>query len=205
METMTKLFSAWEETINAHRDQPNIEIEIRLGKVNRGKFDTNVGKHTFETVLRRLRKYDGWDEKRETNTTVYLDPVTSKRVTMNDTTDEMESAVIKKRVLVNDQVLEGFPVDARLGISTEVPYDRDADADDENFSRVKKRKRYSFIRKGLSIDLTEVSGDADDKDSEEETEYQIELEILDPPTNIAERHQLFNIVYKVSDVCKIMV
>jgi hypothetical protein len=116
----------------------------------------------------------------------------------------MEAAVIKKRVLVNDQVLEGFPVDVRLGISTEVPYDRDADADDENFTRVKKRKRCSFIRKGLSIDLTEVSGDADDKDSEEETEYQIELEIIDPPKNIAERHHLFNIVYKISDLCKIM-
>jgi hypothetical protein len=203
METMTKLFSAWEDTINAHRDQPNIEIEIRLGKVNRGKFDTNVGKHTFETVLRRLRKYDGWEEMRESHTTVYSDPSTSKRVTMNDKTDDMEAAVIKKRVLVNDQVLEGFPVDVRLGISTEVPYDRDADTD-ENFTRVKKRKRWSFIRKGLSIDMTEVSGDADDKDSEEETEYQIELEILDPPKNIAERHHLFNIVYKISDLCKIM-
>ena len=201
---MTKLFSAWEDTINAHRDQPNIEIEIRLGKVNRGKFDTNVGKHTFETVIRRLRKYDGWENTTETHTTVYSDPKTSKRVTMNDKTDDMEAAVIKKRVLVNDQVLEGFPVDVRLGISTEVPYDRDADADEENFTRVKKRKRWSFIRKGLSIDLTEVSGDADDKDSEEDTEYQIELEILDPPKNIAERHHLFNIVYKISDLCKIM-
>jgi hypothetical protein len=61
------------------------------------------------------------------------------------------------------------------------------------------------VRKGLSIDLSEVSGDADDKDSEEATEYQIELEILNPPVNAAERHQVFNIVYKISDICKIMV
>lgn len=203
METMTTLFTAWEDTINQYRDQPNVEIEIRLGKVNRGKFDTNVGQQTFEKVLRRLRKFDGWESKAETQTTVYYDPDTSKRVTMNDTTDEMEASVIKKRIVVNDQVLTGFPVDARLGISSEVPYDREADTD-ENFTRVKKRKRYSFVRKGLSIDLTEVSGDADDKDSEEATEYQIELEILDPPKNIAERHQLFNIVYKISDICKIM-
>lgn len=201
---MTSLFTAWEETINQYRDQPNVEIEIRLGKVNRGKFDTNVGQQTFEKVLRRLRKFDGWESKSETQTTVYSDPNTSKRVTMNDTTDEMEASVIKKRLFVNDQVLPGFPVDARLGISSEVPYDRDADTD-ENFTRVKKRKRYSFVRKGLSIDLTEVSGDADDKDSEEATEYQIELEILNPPVNIAERHQLFNIVYKISDICKIMI
>jgi len=204
METMTTLFSAWENTIEQYRDQPNVEIEIRLGKVNRGKFDTNVGRATFEKVLRRLRKYDGWESVNESQSTVYIDTATGKRVVMNDLTDEMESCVIKQRILVNDQMLDGFPVDARLGISSEVPYDRDADVDDENFTRTKKRKRYSFVRKGLSIDLSEVSGDAKDKDSEEEIEYQIELEILDPPVNAAERHQVFNILYKISDVCKIM-
>jgi hypothetical protein len=204
METMTALFSAWENTIDEYRDQPNVEIEIRLGKVNRGRFDTNVGPAVFERVLRRLRKYKGWESVKESQSTVYIDTEANKRVVMNDLTDEMESCVIKQRLHVNDQVLEGFPVDARLGISSEVPYDRDADVD-ENFTRVKKRKRYSFVRKGLSIDLSEVSGEAEDKDSEEATEYQIELEILDPPTNAAERHQVFNILYKISDVCKIMV
>ena len=206
METMTALFAAWENTIEEYKDQPNIEIEIRLGKVNRGKFDTNVGQATFEKVLRRLRRYDGWESTNESQSTVYLDTAAGKRVVMNDLTDEMESCVIKKRVLVNDHVLNGFPVDVRLGISSEVPYDRDTDDADENFTRVKKRKRYSFVRKGLSIDLSEVSGDvAQDKDSEEVTEYQIELEILNPPVNVAERHQMFNIVYKVSDICKIMI
>jgi hypothetical protein len=206
METMTALFAAWENTIEEYKDKPNIEIEIRLGKVNRGKFDTNVGQATFEKVLRRLRRYEGWESTNETQSTVYLDTAAGKRVVMNDLTDEMESCVIKKRVLVKDQVLDGFPVDARLGISSEVPYDRDTDDADENFTRVKKRKRYSFVRKGLSIDLSEVSGDvAQDKDSEEVTEYQIELEILNPPVNAADRHQVFNIVYKISDICKIMI
>ena len=204
METMTALFNAWENTIETYKDTPNVEIEIRLGKVNRGKFDTNVGQQTFEKVLRRLRKFDEWESANESQSTVYYDTAASKRVVMNDVTDEMESCVIKKRLHVNDQPLNGFPVDARIGISSEVPYDRNEDAD-ENFTRVKKRKRYSFVRKGLSIDLSEVSGDADDKDSEEATEYQIELEILDPPKNAAERHQVFNIIYKISDICKIMV
>ena len=204
METMTALFTAWENTIEEYKDQPNVEIEIRLGKVNRGKFDTNVGQATFERVLRRLRRYDGWDSTNESQTTVYMDPTTGKRVVMNDITDEMESCMIKRRLLVNDQVLTGFPVDVRLGISSEVPYDRDADTE-ENFTRTRKRTRYSFVRKGLSIDLSEVSGDAEDKDSEEATEYQIELEILNPPVNASERHQVFNIVYKISDICKIMI
>jgi hypothetical protein len=204
METMTTLFTAWESTIDEYKDQPNVEIEIRLGKVNRGTFDTNVGQATFEKVLRRLRKYEGWESTKESQSTVYVDTAAGKRVVMNDVTDEMESCVVKKRLLVKDQVLDGYLVDARLGISSEVPYDREADTE-ENFTRVKKRKRYSFVRKGLSIDLSEVSGDADDKDSEEATEYQIELEILNPPVNAADRHQVFNIVYKISDICKIMV
>jgi hypothetical protein len=204
METMSALFSAWENTIDTYKNQPNVEIEIRLGKVNRGKFDTNVGKQTFEKVLRRLRKFTEWESTSESRATVYYDTSASKRVVMNDDTDEMESCVIKKRLDVNDQVLTGFPIDARLGVSTEVPYDREQDTD-ENFTRVKKRKRYSFVRKGLSIDLSEVGGEAEDKDSEETTEYQIELEILNPPVNAAERHQVFNIIYKISDICKIMV
>lgn len=204
METMTTLFTAWESTIDEYKDQPNVEIEIRLGKVNRGTFDTNVGQATFEKVLRRLRKYEGWESTKESQSTVYMDTAAGKRVVMNDVTDEMESCVVKKRLLVKDQVLDGYLVDARLGISSEVPYDREADTE-ENFTRVKKRKRYSFVRKGLSIDLSDVSGDADDKDSEEATEYQIELEILNPPVNAADRHQVFNIVYKISDICKIMV
>jgi hypothetical protein len=204
METMTAVFGDWENKIEEYKDQPNVEIEIRLGKVNRGKFDTNVGQATFERVLRRLKRYDGWESTNESQSTVYMDTAAGKRVVMNDITDDMESCVIKKRLLVNDQVLDGFPVDARLGISSEVPYNRDDDVE-ENFTRVKKRKRYSFVRKGLSIDLSEVGGDADDKDSEDVTEYQIELEILNPPLNAAERHQVFNIVYKISDICKIMV
>ena len=199
---MTALFAAWENTIEEYKNQPNIEIEIRLGKVNRGKFDTNVGQATFEKVLRRLQRYDGWESTNESQSTVYLDTAAGKRVVMNDLTDEMESCVIKKRVLVNDHVLNGFPVDARLGISSEVPYDRDTDDADENFTRVKKRKRYSFVRKGLSIDLSEVSGDvAQDKDSEEVTEYQIELEIINP-TLVSDRDTLYNLIYKVFDVLK---
>jgi len=204
MQTIHDLYNRWEANILKYRDEPSIEIEVRLGKMNRGTFDTNIGKQTFETVLRRLRKFDGWDSVHESQCTVYYDQTTSKRVTMNDVTDEMESSVVKKRVLVDDFSLEGFPFDVRLGISTEVPYDRETSSEEENFTRVKKKKRWSFVRKGLSIDMTEVSGEAEDKDTEEETEYQIELEILNPKQSIEKRHQLYNMLYKITDISKIM-
>ena len=52
--------------------------------------------------------------------------------------------------------------------------------------------------------MTEVSGEADDKDTEEETVYQIELEILNPTQSIEQRHQLYNMLYKITDISKIM-
>ena len=34
---------------------------MRLGKINRGSFDTNVGQQMFEKVLAGLKKYQGWE------------------------------------------------------------------------------------------------------------------------------------------------
>jgi hypothetical protein len=66
----------------------------------------------------------------------------------------------------------------------------------------KKRIRESFVRKNLSIDMTIVSGNPADLDSEEENSYQIELEILDPK-KITDNNVLYNIVYKINDVLEL--
>ena len=45
------LFHQWEPIINAHKNSPHTEIEIRLGRKSGHKFDTNVGKESFVKVL----------------------------------------------------------------------------------------------------------------------------------------------------------
>jgi hypothetical protein len=40
-----------------HQNDPNIEVEMRLGKFNGKLFDTNVGKETFDKIYRVLVKY----------------------------------------------------------------------------------------------------------------------------------------------------
>jgi hypothetical protein len=50
------------DVFETHKNEEHIEVEIRLGKHNGSLFDTNVGKETFERVLKGLRKYDGWEE-----------------------------------------------------------------------------------------------------------------------------------------------
>ena len=42
------LFHQWEPIINAHKNSPHTEIEIRLGRKSGHKFDTNVGKESFD-------------------------------------------------------------------------------------------------------------------------------------------------------------
>ena len=42
------LFEKWESMFYKHQNDENVEIEIRFGKMNRGTFDTNIGKDTFE-------------------------------------------------------------------------------------------------------------------------------------------------------------
>jgi hypothetical protein len=172
------------------------EIEIRFGKANRKMFDTDVTKETYEKVLRRLHRYTEWEEVTETDSTVYYFE-NGGRVTYDNVLDEVTESVIKKPVEKVNYVLEGHPFDVRLGISTEKPFER---RDDEQAISSKSKKRTSFLRKNLRIDVTAVTGDPDDPDSEAETQYQIELEFVSVPEK---QHELYNMVHKVMDVMKI--
>lgn len=195
---MEAFFDRWERLIREHSTKPSVEIEIRFGKMNRGSFDTNVSKDTYDKVLRRLRRYDGWESVEESDTSnFYYDG--GKRATYDNLKDDMTACVVKKRVLVDDVSLDGELFDVRLGISTETPCEH---RDDEEYTKVRNRKRVSFLRKDLRIDVTAVSGDAEDPDSENETEYQVELELLRVPET---RNELYNMVYKIFDVLKITV
>jgi hypothetical protein len=174
------------------------EIEFRIGKMNRGSFDTNVTKETYDKVLRRLHKYTGWECVSTSDTSKYYYDG-GRRVTYDHVVDDVTECVIKKRVRVDDILFENQRFDVRLGVSSEVPCDH---VEDEAYTKERRMKRVSFLRKDLRIDVTIVSGDPDDPDSENETEYQIELELL----RIPEPHyELYNMVYKVFDVLAITV
>lgn len=48
-----------------HKNEGDIEVEIRLGRHNGSLFDTNVGKDVWKKVLKALKKYDDWEEKND--------------------------------------------------------------------------------------------------------------------------------------------
>ena len=180
---------------DAHKDEEHVEVEIRLGKHNGALFDTNVGRETFERVLKGLKKYDGWETTKTTTTEVYYDDTNGIRISSDEDTGE-QSMVQKINVVKEDFKCE--PLDVRFSISREIPTHGSYEMD-----RKRSKFRHSFVRKNLSIDMTVYSGDTVDMDSEDASSYQIELEIV-KPGDVKSYNELFNILYKIHDLSKLI-
>ena len=158
----------------AHKNEDDIEVEIRLGRQNGSFFDTNVGKDAWKKVLRGLQKYDRWEKKESKSYEVYYNDAESVRITNDEDTGDQDM-IQKIKVRKEDFVNSEQPLDVRFCISREIPTTGEYEMD-----RKRSKTRHSFVRKNLSIDMTISSGDNADMDSEEEASYQIELEIIRP-------------------------
>lgn len=194
---MNEAFDQIEPIFNQFKGRSNTEFEIRLGKKSQKTFDTNVGKDVFEKILRGLNKYQGWESVKKINETVYYkDDI---RVCDNEDTGESRTEC-KKKLKKHDIKLTDSPFDIRFCVSSESKCEKPEDA---TFDDMRVKHRTSFIRKNLSIDVTHVTGDPDDPDSENADTYEIELEIIDPK-KVTNSSELCNIVYKVFDILKLV-
>lgn len=181
-----------------HQNTPNVEIEMRLGKINRGTFDSNVGKEKFEKIKNGLNKYKGWEKIKKSNTTCYY--FSNNRRMIYDEEADTQTVQLKKRILNENLNLTGRPLDVRFSISTEKSYDGEI-SEEADFART--RNRTSYIRKNLSIDLTVVQGQQDDPDAEDDTTYEVELEIIDPK-GVGNYKQFIAHLMKVDDLFKLL-
>lgn len=190
------MFDKWNQSIARHSKNPHVETEFRLGRKTSSGFDTNVGMGPFRKVLASLEKYTEWEKTEHSMSTIYYFPA-NKRLVVNEETDE-QVGVTKTRVYVDDITLEDCQFDVRLGISTEVGFLYDGK---ETSNNQRDRERWSFIRKNLSIDMSIVKGQPLDKDSDDDTTYQIEFEIIKPGL-VKNDVEMFHIIHKISDVLK---
>jgi hypothetical protein len=195
---MHAAFDQIEPTFNQFKSRANVEIEMRLGKISSGKFDTNVGKTVFNKILRGLEKYQWWEKKVKTNSTVYF--IGDIRV-VDDEATGVTSAHKKTKLKKIDIPLKDKPFDMRFAVATEVACPKPGENTEYEDMRVKRRM--SFVRKNLSIEMTIVGGDADDPDAEDEERYEIELEIV-KPSNVKEKNELYNIIHKIDDILKLL-
>lgn len=184
------MMQAFSDDIRRYRDEPNIEMELRLGRINRGRFDTDVGPHVFGKILHGLDLYNGWEQVTQKVDEVYYWP--DARCVYSD---EECLTQRKHKILAKDLAI-GPVLDVRLGISQEIPIDMPSD----EATRCVHRQRKSFIRKNVRIDMTVVTGQPVDKDSENPVSYQIELEIMSAKTD----QEIFSALHKVHDVLHIL-
>lgn len=179
----------------AHKNEGDIEVEIRLGKHNGSLFDTNVGKDVWKRVLAGLKKYNGWESTKISTVDVYYNDSNNVRITSDEETGEQ--SMIQK-ISVSKEDFKCDPLDVRFCVAREIPTSGDYEMD-----RKRTKTRHSFVRKNLSIDMTISSGDNADMDSEEEATYQIELEIVKPDA-VDDVYKFFNIIHKVADLSKLI-
>jgi hypothetical protein len=179
----------------AHKNEGDIEVEIRLGKHNGSLFDTNVGKDVWKQVLNGLKKYDGWESTKMTTSDVYYNDSNNVRITCDE--DTGEQTMIQKIAVVKED-FKREPLDVRFCVAREIPTSGEYEMD-----RKRTKTRHSFVRKNLSIDMTISSGDNADMDSEEEASYQIELEIV-KPSDVDSIYKFQNILQKIDDLCKLI-
>ena len=179
----------------AHKNEEDIEVEIRLGKHNGSLFDTNVGKDVWKQVLKGLKKYDGWEDVKMTTSDVYYNDANNVRITCDE--DTGEQTMIQKISVIKED-FKRDPLDVRFCIAREIPTSGEYEMD-----RKRTKTRHSFVRKNLSIDMTISCGDNADMDSEEEATYQIELEIM-KPSDVDSIYKLQNILQKIDDLMKLI-
>ena len=183
---------------DSYRNVNSVEIEFRFGRMNGAYFDTNIGRENFDYLRAGLDAFDGWEDVSSTHTTLYYNGKT--RLILDEDTGEQE-AMVKENIYKHDFALENLPLDLRFSVSTETPIHDDIS--DLVMDGMRVRKRKSYTRKNLRIDLTEVSGDPEDLDSEEVTTYQLEMEIVNPK-KIKTDEEFFNIVHKHKNILNLI-
>lgn len=195
-----KICDTVEPILDKYKNEDYIEMEFRLGKFNGTFFDTNIGEKMYIAILNGLNKYTGWDRIVQSETEVFYREKDNLRITIDESTNE-ETIIKKERVHVEDfKQLEGTPFDIRFSVCKEIPMEHDYESEMDG---KKTKTRTSYIRKNVSIDVTSISGNTQDMDSEDPFTYQVEFEIM-KPQNVEDKDTLFNIIHKIKDLFNIL-
>ena len=191
---MHAVHDAVEHAFMKNNCKKHVEVEFRLGKFHDNHFNPDVGKVNFDRMLGALTKFKGWESTTKSSYEIFYGPK-NLRTTIDEENDKRES-VIKTRIDNINCITKDLPFDIRMSVSTEKPYE---ETGDEEYSDSVCKKRFSFVRKGLSIDMTEVHGDNEDMDSEQESTYQVEFEIIQPH-KVTDKNTLYNHINKIKNL-----
>ena len=199
---VNKICDVIKHIFDKYQNEEFVEMEFRLGKFNGSFFDVDVGIQNYNKILQGLKMYSGWEKVISSKMEVYYRDSDNLRISIDENTDETINVKKERIHTENFNNLKNTPYDVRFSVSKEIPLGENFECDGD-MDKKKMKERVSFVRKNLSIDVTKCTGGTDDIDEENESTYQIEFEIV-VPKNLKNIDELFNIIYKIKDVFKLL-
>ena len=176
-----------EELIKKYKKVKNVEIEIKLGRID-DKFIAGIHSETFyDKIKTTLDSYSGWDSVNHENAVDYIKD--SYRKTGND-------IIHKERLESVNFNFKGTPYDFRICVSTETP----SNLKSFKHSLVRRKNRVSYVYKECKLDLTKVEEESSDEIVENE---EFEVELIKLNSNTSDLYRSHSALLKIRDIINI--
>jgi len=179
--------------IEKYAEVPNLEVEFRLGYINKDEFKTDIGKSFFDKISEQLFESEMLEKKLifdKTKDYFY----NGRRLTVSDSNPK-GTCIRKEKLAVVDFSINDSGFDMRVSFSKEIPSKR-FDISKSNYARVKERS--SFHHKHLRFDMTNVT--VEDNTVEDHL-FEIELEIMEIDfTKMSSHYLIHDALLKINDM-----
>ena len=189
------------KTIEKYKKNSVIEIEVRIGRFESGKFIPGLNsKEFFNKIKNTLSASNCWTKVNN----IIAEEICQdniKRITLlNGKKIAKHMYQMKEKVTYIDYSYENTPYDIRINISKEkTVLDKKIKS---NEGLIRKKNRQSFIYKDYSIDLTEV---IIIDNGVETINYEVEVELINLESDVSNfyrAHQTLLIIRDLINMCE---
>lgn len=173
------------ELIRKYKNTKNVEIELKLGRIEDGHFNVGLNSEEFyKKIKKNLDSYDKWKK---------VDNITTKDYISGNNKKTGSTVICKKRLENVNFSFNGTPYDFRISVCTETPVKV------SNFKSeiVRNKNRTSYVYKECNYDITRVTEETQDEVIENE-EFEIELTHLNSKTT--DKYRAHSALLKLRDV-----
>lgn len=176
-----------EELIKKYKKLNNVEIEIKLGRIDE-KFIAGIHSEKFyDKIKTTLDNYSGWDSVQKEEIIDYI----------KDSYRKSNDVIIHKERLESVNFnFEGTPYDFRICVSTETP----CNLKSFKHSLIRRKNRVSYVYKECKLDLTRVEEENSDEIVENE---EFEVELIKLNSNTSDLYRAHSAILKIRDIINI--
>jgi hypothetical protein len=176
-----------EELIKKYKKVKNIEIEIKLGRIDE-KFISGIHSEIFyDKIKTALDSYSKWESVNYENTVDYI----------KDSYKKIGNTIIHKERLESVNFnFKGTPYDFRISVSTE----KTCNLKSFNHLLIRRKNRISYVYKECKLDLTKVEEENKEEIVENE---EFEIELIKLNSNTSDLYRAHSALLKIRDIINI--